>query len=355
MGEHAHAEKRSGSYSRIKGLMESQFAISILALIISLLLLAIMSMIYGANPVIVLSSLFQGALRGKKSVIFTLMQTAPLILTGLAVYIPYKAGFFNIGGQGQLELGALAAVYVATNMSGSPLLVITTALLAAMATGILAILIPLYLKLKRGANEVTTTIMMNFAGINLVYALITSVMKDPKAFYGATRSIPQQYRLPIFPASSGIHLGIWFALLIAILASWVMKNTVSGIHLKAVGNNPEAAKAAGIPVTRLITVSVLVGGALAGLAGAIEVMGVTYRVAEGWALSWGFSGISVAFLGNNPLGIIPVAFVLSILETGARYMQAMTGVPSALMSIIQGIPVILFVCFNAWGMLRRTK
>jgi ABC-type uncharacterized transport system permease subunit len=354
LGEHVHSERR-GSYLSIKRIMESQFAISVLALVISLLLLAAMSLIYGANPMTVLSSLFQGALRGRKSIIFTLIQTAPLILTGLAVYIPYKAGFFNIGGQGQLELGALAAVYVATNMSGSPLFVIIVALLASMATGILAILIPVYLKLKRGANEVTTTIMMNFAGVNLVYGLITSVMKDPKAFYGATRSIPTQFRLPHFPTNSGIHIGIWFAVLIAIIAAWIMQNTVSGIQLKAVGNNPEAAKTAGIPVTRLITASVLIGAALAGLAGAVEVMGVTYRVAEGWALSWGFTGISVAFLGNNPLGIIPVAFLLSILETGARYMQAMTGVPSALMSIIQGIPVILFVCFNARVMLGKTK
>jgi simple sugar transport system permease protein len=338
-----------------KYIFESDFSISILSMVISLVVLALMSFIYGANWWSVISSLFQGALSGKRSLVFTLMQMAPLILTGLAVYIPYKAGFFNIGGQGQLEIGALAAVVVATNMHGSPIVVIIMAFLAAMAIGVIAVLVPLFLKVKRGANEVTTTMMMNFACTNLVYALVTSVLKDPKAFYGASRSIPQAYKLAAFPASTGIHVGVWIAVLIAVAAAWLMKNSVMGFQLKAVGFNQEAAKAAGINVNRVLIGSVLAGAALAGLAGAIEVMGVTFRVAEGWALSWGFTGISVAFLGANPLGIIPVAFILAILETGARYMQAMTGVPSAMISIMQGIPVIIFVCLSAYSKLKKIQ
>lgn len=336
-----------------KYIFESEFRISILSIVISLAVLALLSFIYGANWWSVICALFQGALSGKRSIVFTLMQMAPLILTGLSVYIPYKAGFFNIGGQGQLEIGALAAVVVATNMQGSPIIVIFMALLTAMAVGVGAVLIPLFLKVKSGANEVTTTMMMNFACTNLVYALVTSVLKDPKAFYGASRSIPQTYRLAAFPASTGIHAGVWLAVLIAIIAAWLMKNSVMGVQLKAVGFNREASKAAGINVNKVLIGSVVVGAALAGLAGAIEVMGVTYRVAEGWALSWGFTGISVAFLGANPLGIIPVAFILAILETGARYMQAMTGVPSAMISIMQGIPVIIFVCLSAYSKLKK--
>jgi simple sugar transport system permease protein len=337
----------------IKYIVESEFSVSVLSLIISLFVLALMSYIYGANWWDVICALFQGALSGKRSIVFTFMQMAPLILTGLAVYIPYKAGFFNIGGQGQLEIGALAAVFVATNMQGNPVIVIIAASLASMAVGIIAVLIPLFLKVKRGANEVTTTMMMNFTCTNLVYALITSVLKDPKAFYGATRSVPEAYRLAAFPASSGIHIGVWLTVLIAIAAAWLMKNSVIGIQLKAVGFNQEASKAAGINVKGVLIGSVIAGAALAGLAGAIEVMGVTYRVAEGWALTWGFTGISVAFLGANPLGIIPVAFILAILETGARYMQAMTGVPSAMISIMQGIPVIIFVCLSAYSKLKK--
>jgi len=339
----------------IQWVFKSEFSISILSLLISLAILALMSLIYGADPLAVISSLFQGALRGKRSIVFTLMQMAPLILTGLAVYIPYKAGFFNIGGQGQLEIGALAAVFVTTNMKGSPFVVITVALLVSMAVGIVAVLIPLFLKVKRGANEVTTTIMMNFTCINLVYALVTSVMKDPKAFYGATRAVPAEYQLMAFPSATGVHIGVWLAVLIALIAAWLMKNSVIGFQLKAVGYNQQAGKTAGINVGKILKGSVIAGAALAGLAGGIEVMGVTFRVAEGWALPWGFAGVSVAFLGANPLGIIPVAFILAILETGARYMQAMTGVPSAMISIMQGIPVVLFVCLNSWLMLRKLK
>jgi simple sugar transport system permease protein len=248
-----------------KFIFESEFSISILSIVISLAFLALLSFIYGANWWSVICALFQGALSGKRSIVFTLMQMAPLILTGLSVYIPYKAGFFNIGGQGQLEIGALTAVVVATNLQGSPIIVILIALLAAMAVGVLAVLIPLFLKVKSGANEVTTTMMMNFTCTNLVYALVTSVLKDPKAFYGASRSIPPAFKLAAFPAFTGIHAGVWLAVLIAIAAAWIMKNSVMGVQLKAVGLNQEASKAAGINVNKVLIGSVIAGAALAGM------------------------------------------------------------------------------------------
>ncbi|MGI9950757.1 ABC transporter permease [Moorellaceae bacterium AZ2] len=328
-------------------LLETQVGISILSVVLSLIALAVMALIYGAQPLYVLLCLFEGALRGKQAVISTMVEMAPLILTGLAVLLPYKAGFFNIGGQGQLEIGAIAAVLVATTLKSHPVVVIILSALAAIAVGVIAILPPLILRIQRGASEVTTTIMMNFACVNLVYALVTGAMKDPRAFYGATKTIASAYRLPLVPEALGVHVGVWAAVVVALAVYWVMKSTVFGLQLKAVGYNEKAAKVAGISVEKILALSVLGGGAFAGLAGAIQVLGVTGRVAEGWSMPWGFTGITVAFLGGNALGVIPVAFLLSILETGARYMQAMTGVPAALVSVMQGVPVLLFVCFNA--------
>lgn len=333
----------------------SQFSVSLFSIIMSLAVLALMSAIYGANPWDVLNALFQGALSGKRAFVSTVTEMAPLILTGLAVYIPLKAGFFNVGGQGQLQVGALAAVFVTTNFIGNPVLGILLGLLAAMIAGSLGVVIPLLLKIKRGANEVTTTIMMNFACTNFVYAMISTAMKDPKSFYGATQPVPDAFKLPSLPASSEIHIGVWIAILISLGVAWYMRNSVGGLELKAVGLNTEAAKTAGINVKRILIGATITGAAFAGLAGGMEVMGVTSRVAEGWALDWGFTGLSVAFLGTNPVGIIPVAFILAVIETGARYMQAMTDVPSALISIMKGIPIILFLAFNAYAKLKRMK
>ncbi|MBE3580672.1 MAG: ABC transporter permease [Thermoanaerobacteraceae bacterium] len=339
----------------IDWLWQTQVGISILSIILSLVVLLAAAIICRARPLTVLQALFEGALRGRGSIVSTLEEMAALILTGLAVLLPYRAGFFNVGGQGQLEIGALAAVVVATSLSGPPVVVIPLALLAAVVVGVVSVLIPLVLRIKRGASEVTTTIMMNFTCINLVSALITGVLKDPKAFYGATRPVPAAYQLPAFPPGSGIHVGVWVAIIVAALVFWWMKRTVFGLELSAVGLNRRAAEAAGISANRVLITAVIAGAAMAGLAGGIEVLGVTYRVAEGWAMSWGFTGVCVAFLGGNALGVVPVAFILSILATGARYMQAMTGVPSALVNIMQGVPVLIFVCLNASIALRRSR
>ncbi|MBS3978098.1 MAG: ABC transporter permease [Syntrophomonadaceae bacterium] len=339
--------RRTINLKSFEWLWETQLGISVLSLGLSVLLLLIMSLMFGAQPLHVLISLFEGALKGQRSLVSTLSEMAVITLAGLAVLLPIRAGFFNIGGQGQIEIGALAAVVVATNLQGSPAVVILTALLTAIVAGALIVVVPLVLKIKRGASEVTTTIMMNFACIQLVFAMITGALKDPASFYGSTHTIQESFRLPVFPQALGTHAGVLLAIAIAILVYWLMSRTVFGMHLKAVGSNPTAARAAGISVNKVLICSVLLGAGLAGLAGGIQAMGVTYKVAEGWSKTWGFTGIPVAFLGGNGLGIIPVAFLLAIMETGARYMQAMTGVPSALVYVFKGIPVLVFICLTA--------
>jgi simple sugar transport system permease protein len=347
--------RRTISFKTFEWFWQSQLGISVLSLGLSVLLLLIMSLMFGAHPLYVLLYLFEGALKGQRSIVATLGETAVIILAGLAVLLPIRAGFFNVGGQGQIEIGALAAVVVATNLQGPPVAVILFALFTAMIAGALVVLVPLVLKLKRGASEVTTTIMMNFACIQLVHAMITGALKDPESFYGSTLAIQESYRLPLFPMALGTHAGVWVAFAIAVLIFLLMSRTVFGVQLKAVGSNPTAARATGISVNKVLICSVLLGAALAGLAGGIQAMGVTYKVAEGWSKTWGFIGIPVAFLGGNGLGVIPVAFLLAIMETGARYMQAMTGVPAAMVHVFQGIPVLVFICLTARRVLYSKK
>jgi len=335
---------------------DSPVIVPVLSLLLSFLIVSIMAMIFGVSPGAILVALFEGALKGKYAMSSTVKETIPLALCGLAVYLPYRAGFFNIGGQGQLEIGAITAMAVVLYVNGSPAAVMALALLAAVAAGLLASVVPLVLKLKRGANEVTTTIMMNFACIQFVHAMITGPMKDQSAFYGTTEGVPQALRLPEFSLGVNMHIGVFMALLLVVATYWLIRRTSYGVQLKAVGGKPSVAEASGISVSRVITLAVLVGSAFAGLAGGIQALGVTYRVAEGWSKDWGFSGIPIAFLaGNNALAIIPIAFLFAILETGARYMQFMTGVPAALTYVFQGLPVMIFVALNAWRSMKPKK
>ena len=336
-------------------LADSNAGVPVASIILSLLMLALLSAIYGANPIEVIARLLEGSLGGTRQFVFTLAQTTPLILSALAVYIPYRTGFFNVGGQGQIQVAALASVLVTLHVGGPPAIVVPLAIIAGMAAAVVAVLIPLFLKLKQGANEVTTTLMMTFALTHLVYALVITVFKDPDAFFGTTRVIPRDLRMPIFPEAIGLHIGIYIAVIVAVAAWWILKNTTWGMQLKATGLNPQAAKVAGIKVNKMTISSVVAGAACAGLAGSIQVLGITFRVAEEWALGWGFTGISIAFLGGNPLIIIPVAFILASIETGSRFMQATTGVPSAISNVMQGLPVVIFIALNAWRSLRAMR
>jgi simple sugar transport system permease protein len=337
-------------------LWDSPVAVPLISLLLSFLVIAVMAIIFGVSPGAILVALFEGALKGKFAMTSTVEETIPLALASLAVYLPYRAGFFNIGGQGQLQVGAIAVMVVVLNVSGPPLLIITLALLAAVAAGVLAVAVPLLLKVKRGANEVTTTIMMNFACIQFVYAMITGAMKDASAFYGTTLPVPAAYKLPEFTLGVKMHIGIFLAVLLVVATYWLLKRTAYGIQLKAVGSKPSVAQASGVSVNQVIALAVLGGAAFAGLAGGVQALGVVYRVAEGWSKSWGFSGIPIAFLaGNNPLAILPIAFLFAILETGARYMQFMTGVPAAMIYVFQGLPVLIYVSLNAWRSLKPKK
>ncbi len=317
-----------------------------LTIVASVLALWVCTALAGASLTEVLSTMVDGALGGRNSVLATCSEFAVITLCGLGVLVPYRAGFFNIGTQGQLEVGALAAVTVVLGVRASPWVVLPLAFLAAGAAGMVASAVPIALKLRRGASEVTTTIMMNFACVLLVYAMVTGPLKDPTAFYGATPPVPGPLRLPAVPAG-GPHLGVWMALAALVVFEVLLNRTVFGTRVRAVGSNRQAAILAGIKVDSVTALAVLGGAAMAGLAGGIQVLGVTYRVAEAWSKGWGFTGISVALLGGGPVGVLVVSAIFAILETGARAMQALTGVPAALVYLLQGIPVLVYLAVSS--------
>jgi simple sugar transport system permease protein len=320
-----------------------------LCLVVSLGVLAGLTLAVGQSVASVFAALAQGAVGSPQAFASTVREAVPIALGGLAFLIPLRAGFFNIGGQGQLEIGALAALLVTLHLQGPPAVVIALAMVVAAAAGAAAAVPALALKAGRGASEVTTTIMLNFAIIEFVLAMVTGPLKDPAVFFSSTRMVPPGLRLP----GGDLHLGVWLALAIAVALFWLLRRTVFGFELEAVGGNAPAAAASGIRVTRVLVIAVLVAAAVAGIAGGIQALGVVHRVAEGWSKPWGFIGILAALLGGNALGVVPAALLLAILETGGRHMQAMTGVPAALVYILQSLPVILYLALRATPLVRR--
>lgn len=319
-----------------------------LGLALTFAALILLALYIGVSPWLVVKTLVEGAVGTPVAIAGTLQEAVPIGLTALAFYIPYRTGFFNIGAQGQLELGALIAILVATTVTASPIVTIPLAFVAAAVAGALMVLPALVLKTWRGASEVTTTIMLNLIATELVLAMVSGPMKDPNAFYTTTVMVPEAFRLP----GGELHIGIWIALALLVAAQWVLKRTVFGFRLDAVGGNPIAASAAGMRGSRILFQAILASAAVAGIAGAIQALGSVHQVAEGWSKPWGFVGILAALLGGSPGGIVFASLLLAALEIGGRNMQAMTGVPAAMVYVLQGLPVLLFLGLKAMPLVR---
>lgn len=316
------------------------FALSLLA---AMLLVGALVKLIGGNATEALLAVVNGVVGSRQAIVETLIEAAPTALCGLAFLIPFKAGFFNIGAQGHLQLGALAAVFVTTTLTLPAPLMIPLALVASALAGMLLIAPALVLKVRRGANEVTTTVMLNFVAVEFVLAMVTGPMRQENSFFAESELVPAAYRLPGF----GVHIGIFLAVAIIVVAGWILKRTVFGFRLDALGGNPNAAEALGMHTGATLAKAVLAAGALGGLVGGIQALGVVFQVAELWAKPWGFLGILAALMGRNPVGVMFAALLLSGLEIGGRNMQAMTGVPASLVFLLQSVPVLILLAVRS--------
>jgi len=338
-------------------LYQSPVPMVILSFVIGLAIVMAICTLFEIHPREVMLAFFEGAIKGK-AFESTLHQIAPFCLATLAAFVPLTVGFFNIGGEGQLWVGALAAIFVTLNYQGPPVLVIPLALLLAALAGVVAVIIPLILKLKLGgAIEVTATIVTNFICMYFVMAQYTGAMRDPTAFYGTTYPVPQMFRLPVISLFGiNVHVGIAFAIMLVIGIYLLIKYTVYGIQLRAIGFNRDFAAASGVSINKVFISAVLGSAALAGLAGGLYVLGSFFRVSAGWSLGWGWSGLGIALLTigiGNALAIIPLAFGYAVLGTGALYMQALLGLSGVFFHIVQNLPVLVFLILKAGLLLRE--
>ncbi len=279
----------------------------------------------------------------------SLVTSTPYIFAGLAVALGFRAGVFNIGAEGQIFVGAITATFVGYSVNGLPAIIhVPLALLAGAAGGALWGFIPGWLKAKTGGHEVINTIMMNYIAFRLSDFLLTGPMKRPGSFNPVSPEILPSAWLPrFFPDPIRFHLGFFIALGIAYLVYWYLFKTTWGFELRTVGTNPNAAKYAGMNVTKNIILAMSLSGALAGLAGANEVLGVNRNLAMAFSSGYGFDSIALALLGNNhPLGVVLASLLFGTLRSGATRMQLTAGIPNDIISILQAV-ILAFIAAPA--------
>lgn len=285
--------------------------------------------------------LLEGGFGSRFAITETLTRATPLILTGLAAALAFRARLFNIGAEGQLYAGAMAAVAVGT-LEGPPALLFPAMFAAAMLAGALLLLGPALLKSRFGVDEVVTTLLLNFIVLLGVSALLDGPMKDPGAMgWPQSAALPDTLQLDKLIERSRVHTGLLAAMLLA-LALWaLLRFTALGFEIRAVGANPRAARFAGMPVAATAVKVALLSGALAGLAGAVEVAGRTAYVTLDMSPGYGYSGIVIAMLAMlNPLGVVAAAVFVAGILVGADSMSRAVAVPTYIADVIVAVSLI---------------
>lgn len=267
----------------------------------------------------------------------------PLIIVAMSVIISFRAGIFNVGAEGQLYLGALVGAMVGFTFGGlpGPLLVLAV-LLSAALVGALYAGVPAVLKASYGVDEVVTTIMLNSVAILFTDFMVNNVVHDPAIGAPSSYAIADQAQLPLLLDGSTATWGLWIAVVLVVVTWFLLFRTVWGANVRAVGTNPRFAETVGIRVSRTIVMAMLVGGAMAGIAGAVQVLGVTHRFYLGFSANYGLIGLTVALLGRlNPIGAVLAALLYATLLNGAAVMQLETDVPRPLVDMLAGLIVLL--------------
>ncbi|MFZ5880151.1 MAG: ABC transporter permease [Chloroflexota bacterium] len=338
----------------------------VIATLAALAVGAVMLLFLGVNPVQAYGSLWQGAFGSSNAFAETLVKATPLLLVALGICISFRGDVINIGGEGQMVIGAILATWVGLTFTDWPgWLVITLAMLAGFVGGAVWGGIPGLLKAYFNVNEILSTVMMNAIAVQLMNFLLRGPMIDPAQAEMASK-IPQTARLldafhltRLVPTR--LHMGALLAVVLAFLVYILLWRTTLGYRIRAVGQNPHASRYAGIKVPRYVVLALLLSGAFAGLAGAVQVFGVNYRMitdgsATGFTGSAGFNGIVAALFGQlHPIWSIPASILFGALLVGANSMQRAMQVPSALITALNGLVVVFVVSSEIWRHRRQRK
>ena len=314
------------------------------AVMFSFLLASILILIAGANPIVSYTELFIGAFGSKNALAETLARATPLILTGLAAAIAFKAKFWNIGAEGQLYVGALAVTFFGTGMVQLPTILMIPFLfiVGAVAGGLLLLPLVLLRNYYR-VDEVVTTLLTNFIVVLLVGYLLEGPMKDPMALgWPQGKSVIDEGVLPQIVSRTRLHLGFIIAIGTALITWLIISRTILGYKIKAVGINPAASHHAGVPVIKTIIIVALFSGGMAGMAGVTETAGLKGYLTLDLSPGFGYAGIAVAMLaGLHPIGVIFSGIFLASIYVGADAMSRAVNVPTYLADVIVALTVLL--------------
>ncbi|MBS3940029.1 MAG: ABC transporter permease [Actinobacteria bacterium] len=290
-------------------------------------------------------ALFRGSLGGRAQISETLVSATPLILTGLAVAVPLRAGLFNIGAEGQLIAGGMLAGLVGFSVTGLPLVVhLPLAAAAGIAGGWVYGWLPGVLKARTGAHEVISTIMLNnIARLVTAWMISTTLFRRPDRSDPISKSVEASAQFPRFVDGLRVNTSLLMALGLAVFVFWLVERSTRGFELNAVGLNARAARAAGMDPDRTVIRAMATGGALAGAAGAALILGLQHRLTIGFSAGLGFDGITVALLGRGRIGgTVAAGLLFGALRAGGRSMQAQTGTSLDLVLVIQAL-IIVFI------------
>lgn len=318
---------------------------------IATLLLVVLLTVTGQRTGDALVALVNGAVGSWYAITSaTLVRTIPLALAGLAVSLAFRAGILNIGAEGQLLAGAAAATFVSlatptVGVFALPLLLLAGCVAGALWAGIAALM-----RQKFGVLEVISTIMLNYVALHTVGYLVRGPLQEATHVFPQSFTIDPRAQMPVILPGTRLHFGFVLAVVIGVALWWWMRDRAGGFRLRAVGANARAAASAGrIDVARTTTIAFLVSGAIAGLAGASQLSGVTYSLYDNFSPGYGYTAIAVALLARlNPLGVLVTALLFGALESGANAMQRDAGVPEVLVSVVEALLILLVLAADRW-------
>jgi len=291
-----------------------------------------------------LDAFYQGTFGSLSGITSVFLKTTPLLLTGIGVAVAFRARLINIGAEGQLYIGALAATWGGITLDLPSIVLIPVLMALAFVAGGAWASVAAVLKAKYRINEIIVTFMMNFIAIYLASWALLNPLKSPSPGLALSANISQSAMLPVF-GDTRIHLGIIIGISACILIYYFFKNTKKGFEIRAVGSNPVAARSSGISIFRSLFLAMMISGGLSGLAGMIEVTGIHHYLIDGISPGYGYTGIVIALVPNlHPIGIIPTALLFGITFAGADAAHRIAGLPIGMVFAIQGI--IMFVVIS---------
>lgn len=326
----------------------------LIGVVVGLLIGALLIVLAGANPLQAYIVMFKGAFGGQRQLEETLLKAGPLLMMGLGLTVAFRARVWNIGGEGQFFMGALAGSLFALNFPGWPKpLLITVMLVAAAVGGMLWASLAAVLKIKRGINEIIGTLMLNYIAVLFVQYVSRGPLQDPFGYLPETAQFAASARIPdLF--GTRIHIGVLLAVLLVPLVYALIWTTPLGFRLRAVGSRASVAHNAGIRVEWMILIALAFSGALAGMAGIIEVSYLHTRLKGTISAGYGFSGILVALLGRmHPVGVAAAALFFSALVIGAQSMHVVYALPDSLANVIQAVIVLCVLAADVIAHRRR--